>query len=114
MNIHVPQTLEARSEALHLLDVKKNIISPKNGEVDPSAIRPFVRAPTAVLHIESGSLSAEPALSLTALAIKLNAWKSNTCLLRAPTQTIVSLIQDFLTCSYLITSKDIFFDKEQF
>ena len=31
MNIHSPQTEEARAEAMILLDVKKNLISPKNG-----------------------------------------------------------------------------------
>ena len=33
MNIHVPQTLEARAEAKFLLNVKENLISPKNGEI---------------------------------------------------------------------------------
>lgn len=33
MNIHVPQTLEARAEAGMIMDVKKNLITPKNGEV---------------------------------------------------------------------------------
>jgi len=60
MNIHVPQTLEARAEAKFLLNVKENLISPKNGEI------------------------------------------------------IISLTQDFLTASYLITHKDIYLNREQF
>ncbi|EGR30247.1 hypothetical protein IMG5_137010, partial [Ichthyophthirius multifiliis] len=60
MNIHVPQTIEARAEAQYLLDVKQNLISPKNGE------------------------------------------------------TIIALVQDFLTASYLITHKDMFFDRAAF
>jgi DNA-directed RNA polymerase III subunit RPC1 len=31
MNIHVPQTLEARSETLHLMGVTQNIVTPKSG-----------------------------------------------------------------------------------
>lgn len=60
MNIHVPQTYEARSETQHLMGVRENIITPKSGE------------------------------------------------------PIVALIQDFLTTSFLITSKDNFFNREQF
>ncbi|KAL4512347.1 hypothetical protein ABPG72_005349 [Tetrahymena utriculariae] len=60
MNIHVPQTIEARAEAQYLLDVKQNLISPKNGE------------------------------------------------------SIIALIQDFLTTAYLITHKDMFFDRAAF
>lgn len=33
MNIHVPQTLEAKAEAYALMRVQENLISPKNGEV---------------------------------------------------------------------------------
>lgn len=33
MNIHVPQTLEAKAEAYSLMRVQENLISPKNGEV---------------------------------------------------------------------------------
>jgi DNA-directed RNA polymerase III subunit RPC1 len=32
MNIHVPQTLEAKAEALQLMRVQENLITPKNGE----------------------------------------------------------------------------------
>lgn len=57
MNIHVPQTYEARAETLHLMGSHENIISPKSG--DP----------------------------------------------------IIALIQDFLTTSYLITSRERFFTR---
>jgi DNA-directed RNA polymerase III subunit RPC1 len=58
MNIHVPQTLEARSETLHLMGVTQNIVTPKSGE------------------------------------------------------PIIALIQDFLTTSFLITSRDVFFTRQ--
>lgn len=32
MNIHVPQTLEAKAEAYYLMRVQENLITPKNGE----------------------------------------------------------------------------------
>jgi DNA-directed RNA polymerase III subunit RPC1 len=33
MNIHVPQTLEARAEALTVMGLTKNLLTVKNGEV---------------------------------------------------------------------------------
>jgi DNA-directed RNA polymerase III subunit RPC1 len=32
MNIHVPQTWEAKAEALVLMRVQENLVTPKNGE----------------------------------------------------------------------------------
>ena len=44
MNLHVPQTEEARTEAVELMGVKHNIVTPKNGEPIISAIQDFVSA----------------------------------------------------------------------
>jgi DNA-directed RNA polymerase III subunit RPC1 len=44
MNLHVPQTEEARTEAVQLMGVKHNIVTPKNGEPIISAIQDFVTA----------------------------------------------------------------------
>ena len=33
MNLHLPQTEEARAEARHLLGVHNNLVTPRNGEV---------------------------------------------------------------------------------
>ncbi|CAG8437968.1 16808_t:CDS:10 [Acaulospora morrowiae] len=60
MNLHVPQTEEARVEAIELMGVKNNLVTPRNG--DP----------------------------------------------------IIAAIQDFITSSYLITKKDIFYNRAQF
>jgi len=60
MNLHLPQTEEARAEAALLMATPHNIVSPGNGE---------------------------PQIAAT---------------------------QDFLTCSYLITQKDVFFTREAF
>ncbi|KAI9745421.1 MAG: hypothetical protein M1818_000955 [Claussenomyces sp. TS43310] len=44
MNIHVPQTEEARTEAISLMGVKNNLCTPKNGELVISATRDFITA----------------------------------------------------------------------
>ena len=59
MNIHVPQTLEAKSEALLLMGVQYNLCTPKNGE------------------------------------------------------NLIAATQDFITCSYLLSQKDVFFSKSE-
>ena len=60
MNIHVPQTEEARTEARELMGVRHNLVTPKNGE------------------------------------------------------PIISAIQDFITAAYLLSSKDVFYDRKTF
>jgi DNA-directed RNA polymerase III subunit RPC1 len=60
MNLHLPQTHEARAEAAELMAVHKNLVTPRHG---------------------------------------------------AP---LVGPNQDFLTATYLITSKDVFYDRAQF
>ena len=44
MNLHVPQTEEARAEARELMGVKNNLCTPKNGEPIISAIQDFITA----------------------------------------------------------------------
>ncbi|KAI9813204.1 MAG: hypothetical protein M1832_006376 [Thelocarpon impressellum] len=44
MNLHVPQTEEARTEAIQLMGVKDNLATPKNGEPIISAIQDFITA----------------------------------------------------------------------
>ncbi|MCJ1359857.1 MAG: hypothetical protein MMC33_009860 [Icmadophila ericetorum] len=44
MNLHVPQTEEARAEAIELMGVKHNLCTPKNGEPIISAIQDFITA----------------------------------------------------------------------
>ncbi|KAK4989025.1 DNA-directed RNA polymerase III subunit C1 (rpo31) [Elasticomyces elasticus] len=60
MNLHVPQTEEARAEAIELMGVKNNLATPKNGT------------------------------------------------------PLIAAIQDFITCAYLSSSKDNFFDRKTF
>lgn len=60
MNLHLPQTQEARAEALHLMGVVNNLVTPKNGE------------------------------------------------------PLIAATQDFLSSSYLLTHKDVFFTRDQF
>ncbi|KAG8866737.1 hypothetical protein FRC20_007672 [Serendipita sp. 405] len=44
MNLHVPQTEEARTEALQLMSVKSNLVTPKNGEPVIAATQDFITA----------------------------------------------------------------------
>jgi len=44
MNLHVPQTEEARAEAITLMGVKHNLITPKNGEPIIAATQDFITA----------------------------------------------------------------------
>ncbi|KAF1809777.1 DNA-directed RNA polymerase III largest subunit [Eremomyces bilateralis CBS 781.70] len=44
MNLHVPQTEEARTEAMELMGVKHNLITPKNGTLIIAAIQDFISA----------------------------------------------------------------------
>lgn len=44
MNLHVPQTEEARSEAITLMGVKHNLITPKNGSPVIAATQDFITA----------------------------------------------------------------------
>ncbi|KAJ3055717.1 hypothetical protein HK097_009602 [Rhizophlyctis rosea] len=60
MNLHVPQTEEAKAEAIHLMGVKNNLVTPRNGE------------------------------------------------------PLIAATQDFITASYLLSRKDLFYDRTQF
>ncbi|KAK3063905.1 DNA-directed RNA polymerase III subunit C1 (rpo31), partial [Teratosphaeriaceae sp. CCFEE 6253] len=60
MNLHVPQTEEARTEAIELMGVKHNLATPKNGT------------------------------------------------------PIIAAIQDFITGAYLLSQKDLFFNRREF
>ena len=44
MNLHIPQTEEARAEAACLMDVRKNLITPKDGAALVSATQDFLTA----------------------------------------------------------------------
>jgi len=44
MNLHVPQTEEARTEAINLMGVKNNLTTPKSGEPIISATQDFITA----------------------------------------------------------------------
>ncbi|KAI2470908.1 beta and beta-prime subunits of DNA dependent RNA-polymerase [Annulohypoxylon bovei var. microspora] len=44
MNLHVPQTEEARAEAMILMGVKHNLVTPKNGEPIIAATQDFITA----------------------------------------------------------------------
>lgn len=53
MNLHVPQTEEARTEALNLMGVKSNIVSPRSGAPIIAATQDFITASYLVTHKNS-------------------------------------------------------------
>lgn len=50
MNLHVPQTEEARAEAMELMGVKHNLATPKNGTPIIAAIQDFITAAYLLSH----------------------------------------------------------------
>ncbi|KAJ3933435.1 MAG: hypothetical protein NXY57DRAFT_1066569 [Lentinula lateritia] len=44
MNLHIPQTEEAQTEALKLMSIKHNLVTPRNGEPVIAAIQDFITA----------------------------------------------------------------------
>nr|ALK02051.1 RNA polymerase III largest subunit [Starmerella magnoliae] len=53
MNLHVPQTEEARTEAMALMGVKHNIVSPRSGAPIIAATQDFISASYLVTHKDS-------------------------------------------------------------
>ncbi len=50
MNVHVPQTEEARTEAKLLMGVKYNMVTPKTGDPLVAAIQDFITASYLLSH----------------------------------------------------------------
>ncbi|XP_071036017.1 DNA-directed RNA polymerase III subunit RPC1 [Parasteatoda tepidariorum] len=50
MNIHLPQTLEARAEALILMGVTNNLVTPRNGDPLVAAIQDFITGAYLLTH----------------------------------------------------------------
>lgn len=44
MNLHLPQTEEARAEAIHLMGLKHNLVTPRNGQPLIAAMQDFITA----------------------------------------------------------------------
>ncbi|KAK0401335.1 hypothetical protein QR680_015722 [Steinernema hermaphroditum] len=53
MNLHVPQTYEARAEASCLMNVKSNLITPRSGEPLIAAIQDFITGGYLLTHKDS-------------------------------------------------------------
>lgn len=50
MNLHVPQTEEARAEAINLMGVKNNLLTPKSGEPIIAATQDFITGSFLISH----------------------------------------------------------------
>ena len=53
MNLHVPQTEEARAEAIYLMGVKNNLLTPKSGEPIIAATQDFITGSYLISHKDS-------------------------------------------------------------
>lgn len=53
MNMHVPQTEEARAEAINLMGVKNNLLTPKSGEPIIAATQDFITGSYLISHKDS-------------------------------------------------------------
>lgn len=53
MNLHVPQTEEARAEAINLMGVKHNLLTPKSGEPIIAATQDFITGSYLISHKDS-------------------------------------------------------------
>lgn len=53
MNLHVPQTEEARAEAINLMGVKNNLLTPKSGEPIIAATQDFISGSYLISHKDS-------------------------------------------------------------
>ncbi|AMD22835.1 HHR066Cp [Eremothecium sinecaudum] len=53
MNLHVPQTEEARAEAINLMGVKNNLLTPKSGEPIIAATQDFITGSYLISHKDS-------------------------------------------------------------
>lgn len=45
MNLHLPQTEEAKAEAITLMGVKSNLITPRNGELVLDVLLQYLKLP---------------------------------------------------------------------
>jgi DNA-directed RNA polymerase III subunit RPC1 len=50
MNLHLPQTYEARAEASLLMNIKSNLITPRSGEPLVAAIQDFITSAYLLTH----------------------------------------------------------------
>ncbi|KAF7729475.1 hypothetical protein EC973_004455 [Apophysomyces ossiformis] len=53
MNMHLPQTQEAKAEAIELMGVKNNLVTPRNGEPLIAATQDFITASYLISHKDS-------------------------------------------------------------
>lgn len=97
MNLHLPQTEEAKAEALCLMGVKNNLITPRNGTSEIIKLTYFF-----VL------------ISLNTVSALVVCLTSNFCFLFFEGEPLIAATQDFITGAFLITQKDQFFNKSQF
>lgn len=102
MNLHLPQTEEARAEATLLMGTVQNLCVPKSGEVCCRVDCTWQQGLPCTVNCPHLSLEHPPLVRPV-----LN----NTM---AFLQVMICATQDFLTCAFLLTTKDKVFTRAQF
>ena len=95
MNLHVPQTEEARTEAITLMGVKHNLSTPKNGDSIIAATQDFITA----AYVLSGKNNFFDRKTFTNLCMYM---------LDGATRTWISLIPAILKPQAMWTGKQVF------
>src|SRR4051794_20664536 len=107
MNLHVPQTEEARAEAALLMDVRENLITPRSGEplIAATQVRARARSDVQPLRLLCNVVNrprAPPSLAF-ALTLPTSPHSRDSALVSL---ALLLRSQDFLTSAHLLTSKD--------
>ncbi|CAH1249658.1 POLR2A [Branchiostoma lanceolatum] len=110
MNLHLPQTEEAKAEALILMGVKSNLVTPRNGEPLIAAIQDFITG--SYLLMQTDTIFNFSTLSLRHFFnVFCNPQVKSNLVTPRNGEPLIAAIQDFITGSYLLTQKDTMFDR---
>ncbi|KAF1757508.1 hypothetical protein GCK72_013964 [Caenorhabditis remanei] len=71
MNLHLPQTYEAKAEASELMNVKNNLITPRSGEPLVAAIQDFITGGYLLTHKDTFLPRAETKIRIPPPAIRI-------------------------------------------
>ena len=118
MNLHVPQTEEARAEAAQLMGVTANLCTPKSGEILIAATQvPSLNVPRSMVwrhglaaaqgRMQEHSVAFEKLRLLYGAEVGYRAGHAKQRYVHWP------MAQDFLTAAYLLTSKDRFYGRAE-
>ncbi|XP_062502473.1 DNA-directed RNA polymerase III subunit RPC1-like isoform X2 [Corticium candelabrum] len=89
MNLHLPQTEEAKAEALVLMGIKSNLVTPRNGELVIAAIQDFITGSYLLTHKDRFFDRAQASQIFAALLVQ----KDSKMLVKLPFPAIVKPVR---------------------